>query len=162
MVSWRAFLAMAVLVPLLGGPVDGGAQPKSKDTAVKAPAEGATMVVKVKGFRDRKGRLLLAIYNSEEKWLELDKAVRVVRAPIKAGEVVVKITGLAPGIYGVSAVHDADEDDELDMRWFPWPAIAEGAAVSNNPAPGLGPPSWKEAKMKHGAAGTKVALKLLY
>jgi len=40
---------------------------------------------------------------------------------------------LPPGTYGVAALHDEDGDDELTMRWLPYPKPKEGVGASRNP-----------------------------
>ncbi|MDB4987056.1 MAG: hypothetical protein JWN04_2234, partial [Myxococcaceae bacterium] len=67
-----------------------------------------------------------------------------------------------PGTYAVSVIHDENKNNELDMRWLPWPKPKEGVAVSNDPDNRAGPPKWETAKFEVNANTTvKATLKYL-
>lgn len=126
-------------------------------TAVQAQAT-ASLDVSVKGFKGSEGVALVTVFNTEETWLKVPKAVKTFKAPIEGGNVSVKVDGLTPGTYGVSVVHDANKNDELDMRWFPFPKPKEGAGASRDPKSKMGPPKWKDANFEVKAGEEKKLL----
>lgn len=120
--------------------------------AMAQPTEATptgVLQVDVVGFRDTTGRAVIALFDREDGWLDVARAARVVRAPVRGGSVLATFEGLRRGgDYAVSVIHDADRDDRLDMEWLPVPHPAEGAGASRNPRPTLGPPSWGSARFR--------------
>ena len=113
---------------------------------VAAEASLVTVIVKVAGFKGIEGQALITLYDSEQNWLKVPKAVQVVRAKITAPALTIELKGVKPGVYAVSVIHDANSNNKLDMRWLPWPKPLEGVAVSNDPDNKAGPPKWETAK----------------
>jgi len=122
----------------------------------------AKLSVAVQGFRNQKGQLLAAVYDSEANWLKVEKAVRVVRLPIPGRDATVSFEGLTPGIYAVSVFHDENANGKFDMHWFPVPGPDEGAAQSNDAKAHLGPPAFDDAKFRLGAGETAIQVHLVY
>ena len=115
-------------------------------TPARAQSPLATVTVKIAGFRGVEGQALIALYDSEQSWLEVPKAVQVVRAKITGAAMTIELKDVKPGTYAVSVIHDENKNNELDMRWLPWPKPKEGVAVSNDPDNKAGPPKWETAK----------------
>lgn len=124
--------------------------------------DGATVTVKISGLKGTKGVALVTLYDSEETWLKVPKAVKVVRKAISGAELTVTFEGVRPGTYAVSVIHDENKNNEMDMRWFPFPKPKEGAGASNNPKSKMGPPKWEEAKFSLPAAGITVNATMNY
>ena len=74
----------------------------------------------------------------------------------------VQFKGVKPGTYGISVVHDENKNNEMDMRWFPYPKPKEGAAASNDPVAKMGPPKWEGAKFTVAAADLTVKATMKY
>jgi len=106
---------------------------------------GVALSITASGFRNTKGRAIIALYASSEAWLKSDKALRVETATIDGPSVTVRFIDLQPGVYAASAIHDENDNGKLDMRYFPVPRPSEGAGVSNNGRKRFGPPSWEDA-----------------
>lgn len=122
----------------------------------------ATVTVKIDGFKGTDGVALVVLYDSAESWLKIPKAAQVAHAKITGSALTVELKGVKPGSYAVSVIHDENKNNELDMRWLPWPKPKEGVAVSNDPENKVGPPKWDGAKFTVGGASTTVKATLKY
>lgn len=122
-----------------------------------ASAQSATVSVSVSGFKGVEGIALIALYDDAQSWLKVPKAVQVVRAKITGEAMTVDFKEVKPGTYAVSVIHDENKNNELDMRWLPYPKPKEGLGVSNDPEPKAGPPKWESAKF--GVTGGVVKVK---
>ncbi len=130
---------------------------------VTARAESLTTVsVKIAGFRNVEGLALVTLYDSEQNWLKMPKAVQVVRAQLKGAELVVDFKDVKPGTYAVQVVHDENKNNKLDMRWLPYPKPTEGVGISNDPDNKAGAPKWDAAKFDVGAAPLSLKITVRY
>jgi uncharacterized protein (DUF2141 family) len=129
-----------------------------------AEAEGTKIriVVHATAFKGTKGQAIVALYNSSDTWLKIDRALRITKVPITGENIDVTFDGMDPGVYGVSVIHDENVNGKLDMRYFPIPGPVEGAGVSRDATATFGPPSWNDAKIRIGDVGGLVALKVRY
>jgi uncharacterized protein (DUF2141 family) len=93
----------------------------------------ATVKVNISGLKGTEGVALITLYDSAESWLKVPKAIQVLRMKITGAAMTVEFKGVKPGTYAVSVVHDANKNNEMDMRWLPWPKHKEGSAASNDP-----------------------------
>lgn len=135
MTRWiRAFVAMAFAVGVLSS------------ASSYAQDQLATITVKIVGLKGKDGVAMVTLYDSEDTWLKIPKAVQVVKTAITGDSITVTFKGVRPGTYGVSVIHDENKNGEMDMRWFPYPKPKEGAGASNDPAAKIGPPKWEGAK----------------
>jgi uncharacterized protein (DUF2141 family) len=132
--------------------------------AGSANADGGKIriVVRANAFKSTKGKAIVALYNSSDTWLKLDRALKLTRVAIAGDSVDVTFDGMDPGVYGISVIHDENENGKLDMRYFPIPGPVEGAGVSRDATATFGPPSWNDAKIRIGDVGGLVAVKVRY
>lgn len=117
-------------------------------TDARAEAPKVSLTVNVDGFRNADGQALIALFDSKDTWPKLDRAVRLEKVKLTGTKLTLTFQGLPPGIYGISAVHDENANGKLDMRWFPYPKPKEGVGASNGAKPGMGPPSWSDARFR--------------
>jgi uncharacterized protein (DUF2141 family) len=129
--------------------------------AQSAPA-GGTVTVRIDGLKGSEGQALVVLYDSAESWLKVPKAVQVVRAKIAGAAQVVEFKGVKPGSYAVSVIHDENKNNELDMRWLPYPKPKEGSGASRDPDTKVGPPKWDGAKFDVGPQGASVNVTVKY
>ncbi len=140
MTRWiRVLGALAVAAAVFAGSAASVSSSQAQDKL-------AVITVKISGLKGKDGVALITLFDSEETWLKIPKATQVVKTAITGAEMTVQFKGVRPGTYGVSVVHDANKNSEMDMRWFPWPQPKEGAAASNDPVAKAGPPKWDGAK----------------
>jgi uncharacterized protein (DUF2141 family) len=109
----------------------------------EARATGA-LLVEVSGFRNRKGKLLLAVFRSEAGFPnDMKRAAYHEAFPIEQSTVSVRVPDLAPGTYAVAVHHDEDGDFEMDTGLLGIPR--EGYGASRDAPARFGPPKFKRA-----------------
>lgn len=133
----------------LGAALLAGAAAAAITTDAAADGAKVTLTVTVGPFRNTKGNAIFALYSSKDAWLKKDKAVALSTQKVSGGSMTFKFENVAAGTYGVSVIHDENENGKLDMKILP-PGPAEGAAVSNDATALIGPPSWSDAKFTVG------------
>lgn len=129
---------------------------------VEAQEPLVTVTVKISGFKGTEGLALITLYDSEQSWLKVPKAVQVVRAKITGAAMSIDFKDVKPGTYAISVIHDENKNNELDMRWLPWPKPKEGVGVSNDPENKAGPPKWEAAKFTVGPEGATLKATVKY
>jgi uncharacterized protein (DUF2141 family) len=106
---------------------------------------------------------LVVLYDGAESWLKVPKAVQVVHAKITGSTLSVELKGIKPGSYAVSVIHDENKNNELDMRWLPYPKPKEGSGASGDvESSRVGPPKWENAKFDVAAEGKTISISLKY
>ncbi len=103
-----------------------------------------TLQVTVKGIKEIKGSVRVGLFNTEDDFLK--KAVYGEVVKVNGSEATVVFKSLPAGEYGVSVIHDENENGELDSNMIGIPK--EGFGFGNNAMGTFGPPSFKEAKIK--------------
>jgi uncharacterized protein (DUF2141 family) len=129
--------------------------------AAAPPPEPRRVVVTVRGFRSRAGSLRVKLVAEADGFPSSDAHVAAKRrVPIDAAAAVsVAFEGLVPGDYAVVALHDEDDDAELDRRLG---LPAEGLGFSSGARIRFGPPSFEEARFELGERDAELALDLQY
>jgi uncharacterized protein (DUF2141 family) len=123
----------------------------------------ATVSVKIDGLKGTEGVALVVLYDSAESWLKVPKAAQVARVKITGSSLSVELKGVKPGTYAISVIHDENKNDELDMRWLPYPKPKEGSGASGDPeGKSVGPPKWENAKFDLAAEGKTVVVIVKY
>ncbi len=133
--------------------------------AVKGQAQEdglTTVTVQITGFKGTEGMALVMLYAESETWLNIPKALQVVKTKITGANMTVEFKGVKPGTYAVQVVHDANKNNELDMRWLPWPKPKEGTGSSNDPDTKAGPPKFEQAKFAVAAQPVSVKTTIKY
>lgn len=124
------------------------------------PPEPRRVVVTVRGFRTHAGALRVKLVADADGFPGSDAHVAAKRrVPIDGAAVSVAFEGLAPGTYAVVALHDEDDDAELDRRLG---LPAEGLGFSSGARIRFGPPSFEEAQFELRARDAELALDLQY
>jgi uncharacterized protein (DUF2141 family) len=113
----------------------------SVGTFLMGNAQNSIEVVITK-FENENGKALVGLYNAEDSFLE--NAWQSQSAEIKKGQARVIFENIPDGTYAVSAFHDEDDDQNLDMFLGFYPT--EDYATSNNAPAKFGPPKWEDAK----------------
>ena len=105
-------------------------------------AQRQTLTVIIREVKNNKGVVRVALYNAEKEFMKTMWQSRSAKA--KPGEVQTVFEDIPPGIYAISAIHDANENDKLDTNAAGIPK--EGFGFSNNAVRMFGPPTFEEAK----------------
>lgn len=121
-------------------------------------AQQQSLTVVVKNVKETKGKIAVALFNSEKDFTKNRLQGKTTVA--ESGEVHVVFENLAPGEYAVSVMHDANQNDDLDSNAFGIPK--EGFGFSNDAMGMFGPPSFEKAKFKIEAVEKKIVISLRY
>jgi uncharacterized protein (DUF2141 family) len=122
---------------------------------------GRRVAVTVRGFRSHAGSLRVKLVSDGDGFPGSDAHVTAKRRVAIDGDPVrVAFEDVAPGDYAVVALHDEDDDAELDRTLIGLPA--EGLGFSNGARIRFGPPSFAEARFALGEAGADIAIELQY
>lgn len=111
--------------------------------SITAQEESTTfdLTVVINGIENDKGKIYLAIYDSEETFLT---EVEGIVAAIKDRKSVGIFKGLRKGVYAISLFHDENDNKKMDTKIFGIPKEPYG--FSNNVKLFMGPPKFKDVK----------------
>lgn len=99
------------------------------------------LTIEVKGIKENKGKIFIAIYDSEENFLK--KEIGVI-ADVKDKKATGILKGLKKGSYAVSLFHDENNNKKMDTKLFGIPKEPYG--FSNDATGFMGPPKFQDAK----------------
>jgi uncharacterized protein (DUF2141 family) len=126
----------------------------------QTPVPGENVIhVEISGLRSDKGQMLCALYSSAQADAfpkKADKAVARLTAKIAERQAACDFTGVAPGIYAVSVVHDENSNGKLDANFIGMPR--EGVGASNDAKGHMGPPKFSAAAFQY--AGGRLDFKI--
>ena len=148
----RPCLAMALLILLLGS-----------SRPVMPQSGTATLRVRVTGVRNHKGRIALALFQSEAGFPgDSSKAVRIEQAEIEAQTQSAQfiLQGVPYGVYAAAVFHDENLNGRLDKNLVGAPK--EGYGASNNPRKRMGPPPFREASFRLDQPELAMEIRLIY
>ncbi|HYG20864.1 MAG TPA: DUF2141 domain-containing protein [Ohtaekwangia sp.] len=100
--------------------------------------------VTVKNIKQPKGTIRVGLFDNEKDFLKKAVEGKVVQA--SGSEVVVIFEELKPGNYGLSVIHDENDNGELDRNFVGMPS--EGFAFGNNAMGSFGPPDFDKTLVK--------------
>ena len=146
---------MMVAAALMFAPAAAGADKpkKSFEPAV------STLRVKVTDFRNKKGKLRVALYRSASGFSgDPKRAYRTASVSGKSKSVLFR--DLPRGVYAVSVLHDENSNARMDTNWVGIPK--EGGGASRNPKVRFGPPNFKQAAFSLNVERAMVPVRLRY
>lgn len=100
----------------------------------------------VNDLRSDRGALRCGLYADADNWLDGDPRAGA-RALIRGGAATCVFRGIAPGTYAIAALHDEDDDGEMDKNLLGLPE--EGHTASNNAQEGALTPDWDDARFDY-------------
>lgn len=103
----------------------------------------ATLTVKVTNIKSEVGSIMVGLFADEDKFLKKPTLGKVVK--VTGNQVEVVFDNLKPGVYGLSVIHDENDNRVLDKNMAGIPK--EGFAFGNNSMGTFGPPSFSKAKV---------------
>lgn len=89
-----------------------------------------------------KGKVSVALYNSNDTFLKFDKVFVSGTAAAIQGTTIIEIKEVPNGAYAIALFYDENGNDELDTNWFGIPK--EKVAFSNAKMRAFGPPKYKD------------------
>ncbi|WP_405562339.1 DUF2141 domain-containing protein [Polaribacter sp. Asnod6-C07] len=102
------------------------------------------LTINISGMETDKGKVFIAIYNSEKIFLKSSKDTKGTNAIVKDGKAIAYFKGLPKGEYAVSLFHDSNDNKIMDTKIFGIPKEPYG--FSNDATGFMGPPKFKDAK----------------
>ena len=103
----------------------------------------SSLEVTVKNIKETKGTIRVGLFATENDFLKNAVEGKIVKA--NGTEVTVIFENLKPGEYGISVIHDENENGKLDSNLIGIPK--EGFAFGNNAMGTFGPPDFEKAKV---------------
>jgi uncharacterized protein (DUF2141 family) len=158
---WRRALAVVLLgtAGIAAGHVAGaGAGEAAGATAEMAGNAAADVTVRVENLRNDSGSVLVAICTAD-RFLGPDCRHRG-RGKARTGAAEVTVGGVPPGSYAVQAIHDENDNLELDRNLVGMPR--EGVGFSRDAPMRLGPPRFSDAVVRIGGDGAPITLSMRY
>lgn len=120
-------------------------------------ASAATLTLKLNGFRESTGHLLLMVHNNAEGWDGKGRAAAMRRVPVTDKELVLEIPELGAGQYAITLFHDVNDNGQLDMNAMGMPL--EGYGFSNNVG-ARGRPQFDDARFDLPAEGRTLEIRV--
>lgn len=102
----------------------------------------STITLMIEGVDDPVGEIRIAIFDSENRYLENPSLADVV--PASQTKIEWQIENLAYGQYAIAVYHDKNKNGKLDINMLGIPL--EDYGFSNNARGRFGPASWSQAK----------------
>lgn len=124
-----------------------------------SPKKGSIHLT-IEAFKSNKGKVLVAIYNSAQTYLDEEKALLKKIIHIQNQKATVKLDELPFGEYALVCFHDENSNQKLDKSMMGIPK--EGFGFSNNAKPVFGPPSFAKCRIQLNQSEYYTAIKLMY
>lgn len=152
-VAALAAAALGSAVPARGA-VD-SAEP-AFNRMMRGGPDAVTLEIAISNVRVAKGRVHVDICREQEF---LKDCSIIAEAPAVAGTTTIVVRNLPPGDYALQATLDENGNGRVDRGLFGIPR--EGVGFSNDAPIRLGPPKWKDARVRV-ASDAQLAFKLRY
>ncbi len=124
-----------------------------------ASLPAADLDITVAGVRNAQGTVRLVVHDKPEKFPSGDATAQLDLAARK-GTVRGVMRGLAAGTYGLSLLHDENDNGRMDSNFIGLPK--EGYGFSNDARVTLGPPSFAAAAFEVGPGRTSITVHVVY
>lgn len=111
--------------------------------------------VTVKNIQELKGTIRMAVYSSEDNFMQ--KEITSKNVKVIGKEVIVVFENVKDGEYAISTYHDVDDNNELNTGFIGIPKEPYG--FSNDARGTFGPPTYEKAKFKV-TGDTKTSIKV--
>jgi uncharacterized protein (DUF2141 family) len=107
-------------------------------------AMASSLEVKVSGFKNYRGDVQIAIWNSSIGFPDDYNTSYITKTESAKANLSALIENLKPGTYGIALYHDKNRNSKLDTNFLGIPK--EGFGFSNNPRILTGAPSFSNVK----------------
>lgn len=104
------------------------------------------ITVTVKDVSSSKGKVSVALYDSDATFLKFDQVFASGSSKATKGATIVTVNDVPDGAYAIALFHDENGNDELDTNWLGIPK--EKVAFSKAKMKTFGPPKFKECLFK--------------
>ncbi len=100
--------------------------------------------VKIDNIKNNNGNIIVGLYDRDNHFPRNASDGKIVKALTDG--VTVVFENIKPGTYAISALHDENQNKDLDQNKLGFPK--EGFGFSNNVMGIIGPPSFKKAQIQ--------------
>ncbi|MEJ2636367.1 MAG: DUF2141 domain-containing protein [Calditrichia bacterium] len=129
----------------------------SQDAPVEK-SESRGLTVKITGLKNDRGKVMIALCNSEENFSSHEEVFRGAAVEVVNKEAQAVFKDIPPGEYAVKVFHDQNENGKMDTNFLGIPREKYG--FSNNAKGKFGPPKWKDAKFDFVNPDTTLEIRL--
>ncbi len=112
---------------------------------LQGSAQNRELKVTIPNINKKEGQLMIALFNSAEKFLKPGKEYRTVILKISSGTETVSFKDLPVGEYGIAICHDKNTDGHCNTNIFGIPK--EGYGFSRNFRPRFSAPQFRDTKV---------------
>ncbi len=128
--------------------------------AAAADSPGA-LTVKMAGFRNDDGVAQVLLFRGKDGFpKDYKKTYQIITSSITNGASKAEFTGLPPGSYAVSVLHDDNWTGKMETNWLGIPK--KGVGTSNNASTIIGPPSYKASSFDVNTGTKTITIKIKY
>jgi uncharacterized protein (DUF2141 family) len=106
--------------------------------------ENQNLTVNVSNLNSNDGKVFIAIYDSEDSFL--NKGFKSYVTKIENNSCSVTFENIPSGNYAISLYHDENDNNKMDSNFMGIPK--EDYGCSNNAKGFMGPPKWEDAKFE--------------
>lgn len=154
--------APAQATPAQSTPTPAAPAPVASAPVVSAQGN-STLTVKIKGIRNAKGKIDIALYGKGSGFpMDPTSAIALKQVDVdpKTMTATVVFDKLAEGVYAATVMHDENMVGkmEFDAQGVP----IEGYGISNNPDSNSGPPTWDASKFTVIQTGAAIEIAMVY
>jgi len=108
------------------------------------PAFAANLTVQVEGVLSASGNVRVGLYDAPRYPNNANKPLLAAEAPAMAGETIVILRDVPPGIYAVQLFQDINANGRMDTSWIGLPL--EPFGFSQDATPFISKPSFDQVK----------------
>ena len=123
-----------------------------------AEKSSGTFILFVVGLESDDGKVMIALFNSEEGYSETGKNLKSNAIEIKDSKVVWTIEDLPFGEYAIKLYHDENGNGKMDKNMLGIPS--EDYGFSNNASSSFGPANYEDAKFIFNTSGQQHEINL--
>jgi len=103
-----------------------------------------SITVTINNVKSDTGKVILTLHN-QSTFMKTPEGVQSTETTIKDGKISITFNDVAPGNYAIMALHDENENKNMDFDTNRMPLESYG--MSNNPM-SFGPPQYKDAEFE--------------
>jgi uncharacterized protein (DUF2141 family) len=127
----RGWIILSILGFLLAGPA-------------RSAAPAANLTIRVENVLPSGGVLRLGLYDAARYPDDNSRPIASADVPAVAGETVITLHNIPPGVYAIQTFQDVNANDRMDTSWLGLPL--EPFGFSRDATPFLSKPSFDEVK----------------
>ena len=121
-------------------------------------SDNTKLKLTISNIKSVEGNIMVAVYNSSQKFLGDEMVVGKIEKVNKTGEMIIQFDDLPFGEYAISVYHDKNANQNLDTNLFKIPSEPYG--FSNDARGSFGPPDFDAAKINFNADNRQHSIRL--